>query len=248
MPSIKAPQYTKVLNPKTGIQEPCYTFMIDFEKSEQDISFVAESVNDISLQELQKCVLENIDWWNSFIRQFLESTTKFFSKSYTIEQLNKIIKHTLNGTITINTFPVYVSTLPRTIQISGGIFIVNWEYKTESVVIDIPNLEEIENTPIELNELPVSIENHIVENLEELNIDEMPHGNNSTDVLHLDSPSKFYEKQRVKEARLKAKLAVYKAQRQMAQYYDKYGNDISDSDNDIESSDDEDEFEEEVQF
>jgi hypothetical protein len=42
----------------------------------------------------------------------------------------------------------------------------------------------------------------------------------------------------MKESRLKAKLAVYKAQRQMAEYYKKYGeDDLSDSDTDISSDD-----------
>jgi hypothetical protein len=55
----------------------------------------------------------------------------------------------------------------------------------------------------------------------------------------MDSPAKFYDKQRVKEARLKAKLAVYKANRQVARYYDKYGvNDISDSDTESDSEGD----------
>lgn len=251
MPTFRAPQYTKVTNPKTGAQEPCYTFSIEFEQSDEDISFIAESRTDISLQSLQKTVLENVDWWNSFIRYFLQTTSKFFTKPYTVEQINKITKHTLNGTITTEAFPASVTLLPKKIQISGGIFMVNWEYMTESVVINIPDFEEAENNTIELNELPVSKETKIVESLEELNIDEMPEGTNSTDVLQLDSPAKFYEKQRVKEARLKAKLAVYKAQRQMAQYYEKYGNDISDSDNDLETSDDEsdeDFDEEEVQL
>jgi hypothetical protein len=249
MPYIKAPQYTKAINPKTGNQEPCYTFSIEFEKTEDDISFITESKEDISLQSLQKTVLENIDWWNNFIKHFLHSSSKFFSKPYTVEQINKITKHTLNGDITTELFPVSVSLLPKTIQILGGIFMVNWEYTTKSVRIDIPDFEESENNIIKINEVPVPIEKNIEENLEELNIDDLSTEINSTDVLHIDSPVKFYEKQRVKEARLKAKLAVYKAQRQMAQYYEKYGNDISDSDNDLETSDDEsDNDEEEIQL
>lgn len=61
MPTFKAPQYTKTVNPKTGAQDPCYTFNIDF-NNEDYISFVAESQLDLSLQSLQKCVLDNLDW------------------------------------------------------------------------------------------------------------------------------------------------------------------------------------------
>ena len=122
---------------------------------------------------------------------------------------------------------------------------IHWVYTTESVVINIPVFEESDDSVVQLSGLPVS--NEVVDGLEELNIDEVPSGGDSTDALQLDSPAKFFEKQRVKEARLKAKLAVYKAQRTMAQYYEKYGDDISDSESDLGTSDDEsdDDFEDE---
>ncbi len=252
MPTFKTPQYTKTINPKTGVQEPCYTFPIEFVPDEETLHFLAESPSDITLQNLNKCVIENIEWWNTFVTEFLKNTTKFFSKPYTIDQINRISKHSLNGSVLSNEFPVTVKLIPKTIQIFGGVFMINWVYTTEMVVIKIPVFDESDNNTMNLNELPVSNKNEIVENLEELNIDELPSGGDSTDALQIDSPAKFYEKQRVKEARLKAKLAIYKAQRQMAVYYEKYGDDISDSDTDLESSDDEmeDEFnnQEEVQL
>ncbi len=235
MPVFKAPQYTKVTNPKTGAQEPCYTFNIEFNICDY-LSFVADSSKDVSLQSLQKCVLENIPWWNGFIEQFLEASKKYFSKPYTVDQINKITQHTLEGT-SGNVFPINIVLTPKSIKICSGVFTVNWGYTTEPM-IDFPDVEDVKNSTIDLDCLPVSNENKIVEGLEELNIDELPVGSNSTDAaLELDSPAKFYEKQRVKEARLKAKLAVYKAQRTMAQYYEKYGDDISDSDTDFETSD-----------
>ena len=244
MPSIKAPQYSKVINPKTGNQEPRYIFPIEFQKNEDSLSFVAESESDITLQSIQRLVLVNINWWNTFLNVFLQSTSKLFSKPYTVDNINKITKHTLITSNTNVIFPANVTLYPKIIEISGGVFWVNWGYELESVIIDIPDLTET-------NLLPVS--NKVIEGFEELNIDEIPVGNNSTEeTLEIDSPAKFYEKQRVKEARLKAKLAVYKAQRQMAKYVEKYGNEVSDSDTEYESSDNEsDEGEsevEEVQF
>jgi hypothetical protein len=242
---FKAPQYTKVTNPKTGSQDPCYTFQIEFNTYDY-LSFVAEKESDISLQSLQKCILENIPWWNSFIQQFLQSSAKYFSKPYTVETINKITKHTLDG-IKSSAYPINLVLVPKNIQICSGIFTVNWGYTVEPM-IDFPDVEDVKNNTIELAELPVSNKNKIVEGLEELNIDEVAIGNDSTDgALELDSPVKFYEKQRVKEARLKAKLAVYKAHRQMAQYYEKYGDDISDSDTDLESSDDDSEEDSDTQ-
>lgn len=247
MPSFKAPQYTKVVNPKTGTQDPCYTFNIDFNDSDC-ISFIAGNQSEVSLQSLQKCVLDNLDWWNTFVAQFLQASTKFFSKPYTVETINKITKHTLNGT-TITSYPINVVLVPKNIQICAGSFTVNWGYTVEPM-IDFPDVDDDKINTIEIHSLPVSSEDKIMEGIQELNMNDLPVGDNNTDALELDSPAKFYEKQRVKEARLKAKLAVYKAQRTMAQYYEKYGDDISDSDSDLETSDgdEEDSGNEEVQL
>ena len=70
-------------------------------------------------------------------------------------------------------------------------------------------------------------------------------GGNATDVVEWNHSDRFYDKQKVKEARLKAKLAHYKAERQMRMYYDKYGNEMSDTDVDSEESS---ESEEDVQL
>lgn len=252
MPSFKAPHYTKTINPKTGLQEPSYTFPVEFSSEDDFLSFVAESDKDISLQALQKCVIENIDWWITFIGTFLKSASKLFAKPYTVEQINKITKHTLGNDITMDvTYPVNVTVSPKTIQITGGIFIVNWGYTLETMVIDIPDLSEPEETLIELattNVLPVS--NKVIDGVEEMDMGTLPEDKDSTgEALRIENPAKFYEKQRVKEARLKAKLALYKAQRQMNQYYEKYGDTISDSDSEsgFETSDD-DSSEEDVQL
>jgi hypothetical protein len=237
-PQFHAPQYTKVLNPKTGVQDPCYTFQINYDLNNSDyLSFVAENQADVSVQSLHKCVLDNIPWWNTFIQSFLQSTTKFFSKPYTVEAINKITKHTLNGT-TSNKYPITVILVPKNIQICGGVFTVNWGYNFESM-IDIPDVENV--TQISLPEVNISspvLKNKVINDIQELNIDEIPiESNNTGTQLEIDSPAKFYEKQRVKEARLRAKLALYKAERQTAQYYEKYGGNISESDTDFETSD-----------
>lgn len=232
---FNAPQYTKVLNPKTGLQDPCYTFQINYDSNSDHLSFVAENQAAISLQSLQKCVLDNISWWNNFIQSFLQSSTKFFSKPYTVETINKITKHTLNGTIDIK-YPINVILVPKNIQICGGVFTVNWGYNLEPM-IDIPDVEDVTISLPELDVSPV-LKNKVINDIQELDVDELPvESNNTGATLEINSPAKFYEKQKVKEARLRAKLAVYKAQRQTAQYYDKYGNDISESDTDFETSD-----------
>lgn len=237
MPTFKAPQYSKVPNPKTGVPEPCYTFAIFFEKEEQTLAFIAEKKEDISLVSVQNCVKENPAWWNDFIQHFLKATAVFFSKPYTPENINKIAKHTLTGTDT-NTYPANVLVHPNTIQIVAGQFVVQWHYATTPMVIDIPDLEEEVNIQ-QHSTLPVTSESAVLKGMEELNIDQLPMDKDSTEELEVESPAKFYDKQRVKEARLKAKLALYKANLQVARYYDKYGvNDISDSDTESDSEGD----------
>lgn len=247
MPFFKAPQYTKTINPKTGAQEATYIFNIAFSDNEDTLSFVAEKDSDISLQSLQKCIVDNVDWWNNFVRWFLQASLELFTKPYTIENINKIAKHTLNGS-KLDRFPSNITVTPKSIQISSGNFIVNWVYVMEPIIIDIPDFESEPSTN-EIVSLPVSEKNKVIQGIEELNLDDLPMGNDSTDTnLELESPVKFYDRQRVKEYRLKAKLALYKAQRQMAMYYDKYGSEVSESESEYNSSDDEISENEEVQL
>ena len=112
---------------------------------------------------------------------------------------------------------------------------MNWRFEAEKMLIDIPDLEEEEEKQ-QTTELNTSLPPVSEEGIQELSIDELPEDNNSTvSEFSFKDSARYYEKQRVKEARLKAKLAIYKAERQMNTYYEKYGTDVSDS---SDSSDD----------
>jgi hypothetical protein len=242
MPSFKPPQYTKSTNPKNGKQEVCYTFNVEFDSDTSDyLSFIAEKEEDISVTALQKCISDNSAWWTTFLEHFLKSSTKYFSKPYTVEQITKITRHSLESSRPSTSYPIHVFIVPQSIKISGGTFTVSWSYTTE-MMINFPDIED--NTQLnEHSQLPAFDKNESKRKseLEELNIDELPvKDTEGSTTLELDNPVKLYEKQRVKEARLKAKLAIYKAQHTISKYYDKYGEDISDSDTDLESSDEED--------
>ena len=229
MPTFQTPKYSKAINPKTGNAEPCYSFMVEHRDSEK-LAFVAEE--SITLEGLSQILQENAEWWNQWIGSFLEASAKHFSKPYTVHHIHKITKHHLtqmNDTV----FPANVSLYPRAIQIHGGAFGVEWHYETSPVTIEFPELQVEEET------LPVS---HATDDVQEMNLEEVPVDPNATeDSLTLDTPTKFYEKNKVKEARLKAKIAMYRAQHQMNKYYEKYGTEVTDSDT-------EDEEEEEIQL
>jgi hypothetical protein len=96
-------------------------------------------------------------------------------------------------------------------------------YHLEPFVIDIPVFEEI---------IPIIDKNT---DIEEVNLEKLALDSDSTEEIQLQNPNQFYERQKVKEARLKAKLAMYKAQDKMTKYYEKYGNAISDSESEEES-------------
>jgi hypothetical protein len=233
MPTFQSPKYSKVTNPKSGIAEPCYTFVAEHNEVEEKLLIIAEE--PVTILTLEKALQENTEWWNKWVSSFLEASVKHFSKPYTVQHIHKITKHQINHT-EYNTFPANMSFYPQTIRIHGGTFLVEWHYQITPVTIDIPDLPEEEET------LPVS---HSADDAQEVNLEEVPVDPNATEEsLVLHTPTKFYEKNKVKEARLKAKIAMYRAQHQMNKYYEKYGTEVTDSDTEEEES----EEEEEVQF
>jgi hypothetical protein len=115
-------------------------------------------------------------------------------------------------------------------------------------MIDIPALPE-EESSIQISSILPDLAN-VTDDVEEFNLDEVPMDKNATDShFEISNSNRLYDKQKVKEAKLKAKLALYKAQSKMRMYYDKYGNEVSDSESDSEEESEEDEDdEEEVQL
>ena len=237
MPSFHPPVYSKQHDAKKNTVEACYTFSIDFEEAESGLSFTADSTNDITATTIESLIMEHTEWWKQFIQQFMQASSKMFAKPYTVEQINKITKHAGKEWSYDSTYPVTVDVLPTTIKIQGGVFWVYWNYRFTPNIIDIPvSTEEEADTTASIclpdQEATVSMDKEVEEvNLDELNID-----GNATEDLDLDHSARFYDKQRVKEARLKAKLAQYKAEIQMRMFYDKYGNDVSETDADSDDS------------
>jgi hypothetical protein len=136
--------------------------------------------------------------------------------------------------------PSSVILLPKHIQIIGGSFIIQWNYTCQPVIIDIPGLSD------SLPDLNKTMDG-VTDGVAELNIDELPM--DSTESVDLEDPTRLYEKQKVKEAILKAKVAYLRAQKQIHHFSDKYGTEYSsefeleDTENESEE-DDEDEDEE----
>lgn len=204
------------------------------EESDEPISFLLEEPSTLVSSMIASCLEENRTWWEGFLRLFLERSSKFFSKVYTVQQLLPIITHTFAMSNAASESssqvpgPSNVILSPKSIQIRGGTFCVFWEHECESLVIDIP-----------VGSLPVDPERSVLElsalsdldpldpsvpvELEEFSLQEIP-------LSSTENSARLHDRQRAKEARLKAKLAIYRAQTEMNEYYDKYGTDLSDSD------------------
>lgn len=230
MATFKRPVCSKKTN-ATGQQELSYLFEI--ENLVEGIEFIAETQDDISVESVQRCIQENQEWWHSFLDTFLKQSAKFFSKQYTVQNLLKIIRHVLLHK-NDSDMPIRVILLPKHIEIVGGIFIIHWTYTYLPIVIDIPGLSD---------PLPDSNKLHeVTDGVAELNMDELPM-DSTGESIDLEDPNRLYQKQKVKEAILKAKVAYLKAQNQIRTFSDKYGDEYSsefelDTENDSEDEED----------
>jgi hypothetical protein len=246
MPTFHAPVYSKQHDSKKNTVEACYTFSIDFQDAESGLVFTADHASEIANTRIESLITDHMDWWKQFVQQFMHASSKMFAKPYTVDQINKITRHTGKEWSYDLSFPVTVDVLPTTIKIQGGIFWVYWDYRFTPNVIDIPvSVEEeadataaiclpdleVKNT-VKQEEATVCVDKEV----EEVNLDELHIDGNATEDLELSHSDRFYDKQRVKEVRLKAKLAQYRAELQMRMYYDKYGNNVSDTDADSDDS------------
>jgi hypothetical protein len=211
--------------------------MDESEEQISPISFLVEEPSTLVSSMIASCLEENRIWWEGFLRLFLERSSKFFSKAYTVQQLLPIITHTFamsNAVSDTVSGPSTVILSPKSIQIRGGTFCVFWEHECESLVIDIP----VGTLPVdpEISELSEHSEPEcsalsnlslldpsVPVDLEEFPLQEIP-------LSSTENAARLHDRQKAKEARLKAKLAIYRAQTEMNEYYDKYGTDLSDSD------------------
>jgi len=230
MPTFKPPVGSRQKNAK-GDMEISYVFQIVY-GNEDGIAIISES-SDISTEQVKTAIDENTTWWQGFIQDFLKQSGKFFSKQYTVQDICKIIQHSVIKQEKAVDVPCTVTLLPKHIRITGSIFMIYWSCTCEPISIDIPGLSD----PLpDLNKLTVCDGE-----VSELNMDEIPI--NSTESLELDNPAKLYEKQKVKEAILKARVAYYRAQHQIRTFSDKYGDDYSDSEFELEDTENESEEE-----
>lgn len=247
--SFKKPIYTKQQLPN-GTITPCYKFPIvtEWEMNEFiDSDVTEESVNLLLTYSLES----NHDLYKELLTQFQATSKTLFTKQYTVDIFLKYFKHKIAALPSIKEGPASIIYKPVNVIIINGSFILEWSVYAESARIDIPDYEETTALPIEglsINEeshpvsentvvSPVTGTSDVSTELEEFDATE--EDTQSTGTFELMNPSRQYEMRKVKEARLRAKLAQYKAEKAYSKYINKYGEDFSDDSDTSDESDEE---------
>jgi len=147
---------------------------------------------------------------NELLAEFLRTCSSYFAKPYSAPTILKHLSHELKAGAP-STAATYSFT-PIELIITAKGFKLLWNASEEQMLITLPAMEESGDLqPTEIDELQLD---------------------STQNVLELQAPTirHIYDKQRVKEANLRAKLAQYKANRTHLEYLEKYGQAPSDSD------------------
>jgi len=185
------------------------------------------------------------------LNAFLEATVKYFAKAYTVDAIAKLLSHEVQGSTDALSVPSHVVYTPVEMTITKGSFLLLWTFSQEPALIAIPDealsqaqaqqVQSVKSAPKETNTLWVKQPYEFREKgdilLQSTDVDTLPM-DNASDIVELQSssPRHLLDKQRVKEAALRAKLAAMKADRAQYEYMEKYGEDVSDT-SDMESDD-----------
>jgi hypothetical protein len=241
--TFSKPRYqSKRPHPLTQKPEASYQFDVTHTGSSHPsnfspVSFLLPCNTPLTVQQIEEALSSEQEWWTMFLQSFLTATASYFTRTYTVQHLQRILRHLLSSpapspasspvssTSDVSLSypePQHICCVPCILELIGGQLLVYWSYQSVPARIDIP--DELPVLPSQKGEM------------EEWDLELVPEQSNATEVL--PSPERLLDKQRVREARLKAKLAVYRAQYQMNRYYDKYGDEISESEESEESEDD----------
>jgi len=225
---VQKPQSKKITN-SSGSVDTQYSFRI-----ETDQTATVPMEEGLSPATLLKKGLTASSVLTDLLEEFVRASRPYFTKQNTVAGILKVLHHTLTEVDPATTGSVgqYVF-VPTELSILRGSFYLAWTVSKDTMLIDIPELDE-----------QVATANSVVQGgLEVADLAALP-STETEDVLHLNTSRHLYDKRLVKEAHLRAKLAQYKAERKYTEYLEKYGampsdSEGSDSDSDSENSDSE---------
>lgn len=237
--TFSKPRYlAKRVHPITQKCETSYQFDVQYHGAmeEAPLAVLLDADTVFTVEHVEGAIREEQEWWVSFLQSFLSASASYFSRAYTAQHLQRILRHVLlpsSSTPPLVSVPQRVCCIPVVLELIGGQLLVHWKRETYPARIHIPDIEFDSDSTVSL---PVT---SAVE-IEEWDADTVPE-EQTTEVI--TDPAMLLERQRVKEARLRARLAVYRAQYQMNRFQEKYGQEVSDSDSDEDEEEDENEEE-----
>ena len=211
---VKKPTYTKVTT-STGSTESVHTFGLESDWIVTGSSLPSKPPAEALLVTLSK---ESVAL-STFLTEFLRLTAQYFAKPYSVTSVVRTLKHAVEDSTASGSLRFQ----PKEIQITMRGFQIHWNCKQEieqSPLISLPDLDAEAEAEEEELDIPLSNTNEVIQ-------------------LQTSNTRHIYDRQKVKEANLRAKLAQYKANRTHLEYIEKYGTDLSDSeDSETEESDD----------
>lgn len=239
MPIFNKPTFFKKSLP-SGEKQACYEFTVETALNDKDLEVMLESKEELIPNVFKQLLNDNREWIMDLIKEFLHTHASLFSKSYTVESIYKIVKHELLPLDSASiVYPSIVTFLPSIIVIIGGTFYIKWAYRSQPAYIDIPDPVDTSTDRCDLpltstSTLPVLKNDGL---MEEINMDDIPLDTHATDTtMDATVAIRQADRNRVKEARLKSRIAMYRVQLQLRQYYEKYGEEYEDSEYDTDHS------------
>jgi len=163
---------------------------------------------------------QNPLYLNELLTEFLDKCASYFKNTTTVANVLKLLKHEVPESGGSYTAPY--SLTPFEIVICKGLFYMGWNVTGELVQLNFPVEIDSDLMPTDADQIPFADTNEVIEVVPAISV----------------SSRSQPDRTRVKEAQLRAKLAVYKANRAHLEYVEKYGEAPSDSEDDEEDSDD----------
>lgn len=252
--TFSKPQYTRVRNTVTGEPEPCYRFIIH--GAQELVDTVDRTLYSTDTEHLTHILRDQLPFLRKLIDEFLRCNSQYFAKQYTNDAILRtltaqVATPALHGTDQAMSVAVFT---PSEFTIHNGKIGLIWSVRYESVRIHIPALDEEEmapapasashvtgtqtQTPASVNQVcsapQMVLDATEIESVNDIGSDDEDSHIASEIAPDIHTPhstlsARQYDKRRLKEARLRARLAQYKVERAMTRYLEKYGDEGTDS-------------------
>lgn len=229
-------------NNDNGVLTPYYKFLIT--SSPHDLLTMTPDLSSESLsQALTGTTLKEADYATylpTLYEHLFATNVKLFTRKYDPVVCASRTQHTFNlGNSVVSEKGPYTCILsPREVNLMNSKFYINWNVElTAEIEIDmeddVPLMPEASvhtHAPIQVQQVENSAETIDLIEIDDVESDKEDVVSESSLPLRSGlTERQIRDRQRVEEARLRAKLAAFRAQRAMERYVNKYG-DLTDSD------------------